>query len=124
MQNAEALADIYQQRGAKGLPLQPVSARRSCNACLPADASCAGGGMSRSRFTTSASWRTSTGQDGGRRPTGRRSCQHGSERLWWSAWTVTEQSMKAATMAQRYERLTGEPDALKGACPVREGAVG
>jgi hypothetical protein len=28
------------------------------------------------------------------------------------------------TMDPRYERLTGEPDALKGASPVRRGAVG
>lgn len=44
-----------------------------------------------------------------------------------SPWKeLFEQDLRLALemMAQRYERPTGEPDALKGACPVREGAVG
>jgi hypothetical protein len=33
-------------------------------------------------------------------------------------------AVEAATAQDRWSRIPGEPDALKGACPVREEAVG
>ena len=56
-------------------------ARRSFNACSSANASCAVSRMDRYRFSTSASWQTSTGRDADPKRGGRRSCRRETRRV-------------------------------------------